>query len=129
MRFKDYFFGLPVAERESFAQRAGTTRGYLNQVAYGNKQIELGLADVLVALADGVTLDELPLTDNARRQRAIREEATPSPIPVAASPAHESTSEVPTAAENRRHIDGVGSEARHTALGDVSISRRERPEA
>jgi len=72
--FKDYFFGLPVNERESLAKQAGTSRGYLTQVAYGNKSIELGAADVLVALSGGaVTLDGLPLTTNATRQRLIRE--------------------------------------------------------
>ena len=77
MDFKTYFFGLPVAERESFAQQAGTTRGYLNQVAYSNKRVELGMADVLVAVSGGrLRLDDLPLTENAQRQRAIREGAT-----------------------------------------------------
>ena len=79
MDFKTYFFGLLVADRESFAQRANTSRGLLNQVAYRNKSIELGFADVICALSEGqVTLDELPLTENAQRQRAIREGAAPA---------------------------------------------------
>jgi hypothetical protein len=74
MDFKSFFFGLSVTERDSFAARANTSRGLLTQVAYGNKQVELGLGDVLVALAGGaVSLDEIPLTDNAKRQRAIRQ--------------------------------------------------------
>lgn len=73
MDFHAFYFGMPVAERETFAQRANTSRGLLTQVAYRNKQIELGLGDVIVALAGGsVSLDDLPLTENAARQRAIR---------------------------------------------------------
>ena len=73
MDFKLFFFGLPVADRDVFAVRAGTSRGLLTQVAYRNKQVELGLADVIVTLAGGdVSLDDLPLTENATRQRAIR---------------------------------------------------------
>lgn len=74
MDFKTYYTALPVAERESFALRAGTTRGACNQVAYAGREIELGLADVFVALAEGkLTMDELNLTERAKRQRVIRE--------------------------------------------------------
>ena len=77
MDFKTYFFGLPVAEREAFAAKAHTSRGFLNQVAYRNKPIELGFADAICALSGGqVGLDDLLLTENAQRQRAIREGAT-----------------------------------------------------
>lgn len=83
MDFRTFYTSLPVAERESFAIRANTTRGYCNQVAYGAKEIELGMADVFVALADGaLTHDDLPLTARARKQRAIRSPelaATPTP--------------------------------------------------
>jgi hypothetical protein len=93
MDFKTFFFGLSVAERDLFAGRAHTSRGLLTQVAYKNKRIELGFADVLIALSGGqVTLDELPLTDNATRQRGIRDVrreliGTPdaSPVPEAQS--------------------------------------------
>lgn len=74
MDFKTFFTGLPIAERESFAQQAGTSRGYCNQVAYAGKQIELGMADVFVAVSGGkLSLDELPLTERASAQRLIRE--------------------------------------------------------
>ncbi len=74
MDFKTFFFGLSIADRDAFAQRAHTSRGLLNQVAYCNKKIELGFADVLVTLSEQqVTLDDVPLTDNAQRQRLIRE--------------------------------------------------------
>lgn len=76
MDFKTFFFGLPVAERDAFAAKAHSSRGLLNQVAYRNKSIELGFADVICALSgEQVTLDDLPLTENAQRQRAIREAA------------------------------------------------------
>lgn len=71
-RFKHHYLALPVNERESLAQQAGTTRGTLNQVVYGGKHIELGLADCLVALCPGLSLDDLPLTDRAKQQRAVR---------------------------------------------------------
>ena len=73
MDFKDYFFGLSADARDKFAQQAGTSTGYLTQVSYRNKRLELGFADVLCALSGGVvSLDDLPLTDNATRQREIR---------------------------------------------------------
>lgn len=71
-RFKDYYLGLPVNERESLAQQAGTTRGTLNQIVYGGKRIELGLADCLVALCPGLALGDLPLTERARQQQCVR---------------------------------------------------------
>jgi hypothetical protein len=71
-RFKQHYLRLPVNERESLAQQAGTTRGTLNQVVYGGKHIELGLADCLVALCPGLALGDLPLTDRARQQHTVR---------------------------------------------------------
>ena len=74
MDFKIFFFGLSVAERDEFADRVHSSRGTLTQVAYRNKQIELGFADVICAQSDGaVDLDGLPLTENAQRQRLLRE--------------------------------------------------------
>lgn len=73
MSFRTYFLGLDAVQRASLAESARTTVGYLTQVAYGNKQIELGLADVLVAVSgEAITLDDLPLTDRASAQRQIR---------------------------------------------------------
>jgi hypothetical protein len=73
MDFKTYFFGLSVQEREVFAGRVGSTRGTLTQVAYGNKEVDLGFADVICAQSRGeVSLDDLPLTDRARMQRKLR---------------------------------------------------------
>ena len=74
MDFKPYFFGLSVADREDFAKKVGSTRGMLTQVAYRNKSVELGFADVLVAATGRqVSLDDLPLTANAAQQRRARE--------------------------------------------------------
>jgi hypothetical protein len=73
MDFRTFFFGMPVSAREEFAAKAGTSRGLLTQVAYGNKAVELGFADVIVALSDGaVELEGIELTDNAKRQRELR---------------------------------------------------------
>lgn len=95
MDFKTYFTGLPINERESFAQQAGTSRGYCNQVAYASKQIELGMADVFVAVSGGLlTLDDLPLTDRAAAQRLIRERvAEPTSSDIAAEAAGQVTQE------------------------------------
>lgn len=74
MNFKAHYLTMPVPERTEFAVTCGTTHTYLKQVAYGVKRLDLGLADVIVAVSRGkLTLDDLPLTDNARRQRGIRE--------------------------------------------------------
>lgn len=75
MDLKTYFYSLDAAAREDFASKAGTSIGYLIQVANGNKRLELGFADVLHVLSCGaVSLDDLPLTPNAIRQRSIREQ-------------------------------------------------------
>ena len=73
MKFKKLYLALALNERESLAQQAGTTRGTLTQIAYGRAEIELGLADCLVALCEGVRLEDLPLTVRAKKQRRIRE--------------------------------------------------------
>lgn len=66
--------GLAPADRELYAIKAGTTVATLNQVAYGYKAVELGFADVLVAVAPRgkLSLDDIPLTERAQRQQAIR---------------------------------------------------------
>lgn len=83
MDFKTHYLNLPVNERESLAQQSGTTRGTLNQLVYGGKRIELGLADCLAALCPGVTLDDLPLTERAQQQRLVREGAPSIPTETA----------------------------------------------
>lgn len=84
MDFKSFFFSLSVAERDQFAARVHSSRGTLTQVAYRNKPIELGFADVICAQSGGkVNLDGLPLTENARRQRLLREPKTKRQAPKA----------------------------------------------
>ncbi len=85
-KFKTHYLKLSVNERESLAQQAGTTRGTLNQVVYGGKQIELGLADCLVALCTGIDLDDLPLTERAQRQRVVREGGAAETTPESVTP-------------------------------------------
>ncbi|WP_322470269.1 hypothetical protein SOM08_06085 [Hydrogenophaga sp. SNF1] len=76
MDFKTFYTSKPVNERESFAQQAGTTRGHCNQIAFAGRKVDLGMADVFVALSGGaLTIDDIPLTDRANAQRAIREGA------------------------------------------------------
>lgn len=74
--FKTFFMAMTPDERERYAASAGTTVGTLQQVVYANKRIELGFADALIAVAgDKLKLDDMPLTDRAMQQRAIREGA------------------------------------------------------
>ena len=73
MDFRTFFLGLAPSEREAYAGDAQTGVPTLLQVAYGNKQVELGFADVLVALAGGnLSIDDMPLTERAAKQHAIR---------------------------------------------------------
>lgn len=72
--FKTYYQPLNPAERAALAKRMGTTVGYCHQIAFGDKNIELGLADVIVAASRGaLTLDNLPLTERAQFQRKARQ--------------------------------------------------------
>ena len=74
MDFKTYWQRMTVPQRDAFAKNVGTSPGYCHQLAYGDKLIELGLADALVAQAgDDLTLDDLPLTERAKFQRAARD--------------------------------------------------------
>jgi hypothetical protein len=73
MDFKTFYLDMSPISRDEFAEKASTSRGYCNQIAYAGKQIELGIADVFVTLSNCVlTLDELPLTERARKQLLIR---------------------------------------------------------
>lgn len=73
MSFKDFFFGLPHPERVQYAESAATSVAMLSQVAYGNKRVELGFADVLVAVSRGrLSLEQIPMTGRAVAQHAIR---------------------------------------------------------
>jgi len=85
MEFKSFFFGLALPEREAFAVKVGSSKGMLTQIAYGNKRVELGFADVICAQSGGlVGLDDLPLTERAVAQRELRKvpaDATTAPEP------------------------------------------------
>lgn len=73
MEFKPFWKGLDADGKEAFAQSIGSTVGTCHQIAYGEKRIELGLADVMVAQGGGkLTLAELPLTDRAVFQNKAR---------------------------------------------------------
>lgn len=74
MSFKTFYLSLTPAERVVFSEQAGTTTGLCHQLAYsGAKQVELGLADAMVAVSGGrLSLDDIPLTDRARFQRSVR---------------------------------------------------------
>lgn len=72
MHFKQHFEALSAEERESLAQKAGTSQQMLSQIARGNKDVELGFAQVIVALCGGaIGLQDLPLTERAKTQITI----------------------------------------------------------
>lgn len=74
MSFKNFFLAMRVPERCAYAATCSTTYNYLKMVAYGGKTVDLGMADVLVAVAKGkISLDDIPLSDKAKRFRALRE--------------------------------------------------------
>ena len=71
--FKLFFCELDRRGRAEFAERCGTTPGLLSKLVYGGGKVELGLADVMVALGGGrFSLDALPLTERARFQNEAR---------------------------------------------------------
>jgi hypothetical protein len=71
--FRAYWQRLTSAERVSFASAIGSTPGYCHQIAYGSKEIELGLADAMVANSGGgLSLEALPLTQRAEFQSRAR---------------------------------------------------------
>lgn len=72
MKFKDHYLALSTEKRDALARQAGTTRGTLNQIVYAGKHIELGLADCLVALCPGLSLEDMPLTERAKQQALTR---------------------------------------------------------
>lgn len=73
MDFKTYYLSLSQDERKTFAEKVGTSLGYCHQLAYGDKQIELGLADAIVANSGkSLALEDLPLTDRAKFQNEAR---------------------------------------------------------
>lgn len=73
MEFKTFFFSLTSDDQDALATKAGTSPQMLAQIARGHKHIELGFADVIVALCGGsIALGDLPLTDRALAQDAIR---------------------------------------------------------
>ncbi|MBT9467200.1 hypothetical protein [Hydrogenophaga sp.] len=76
MDFRTFFRHLTPDQREAFAQKVQTTVGYCHQLAYGEKRLELGLADAIVAVAPAfgcvITLAELELTDRAKAHNEIR---------------------------------------------------------
>lgn len=74
MDIKTFYKSIGPEDRDALAKAADISPGMLAQVAYGHKEIELGFADVLVAKGGGnFDLDGLPLTERAKKQRALRE--------------------------------------------------------
>lgn len=71
--FKLFFSELDRAGRAEFAALCGTTPGLLNKLIYGGGRVELGLADVMVAVGCGrFALSDLPLTERAKAQDIAR---------------------------------------------------------
>lgn len=76
MDFITYWKSLDAEAKRLFAEKAQTTVGYCNQLAYTERKIDLGLADVFVIASKGVLRhEELPLGDRAKAQHALRKAA------------------------------------------------------
>lgn len=74
MSFRKFFLAMKVPERCAYAEACGTQYSLLKSLAYDMKQVDLGLADVLVAVSRGqISLDDVPLSEKAKRHRALRE--------------------------------------------------------
>ncbi|QRF55769.1 hypothetical protein [Variovorax paradoxus] len=59
MDIKPYFFGLEPAEREVFAANCGTTRGHIQNIAYGFRKATAELAAQFERNSQGrVTVEE-----------------------------------------------------------------------
>lgn len=87
MDFRTYWQTLKGAERDDFANRIGSSPAYCHQLAYGDKRLELGLADAIVAQSKGaLTLDDLPLTERAAFQVKARRDGPPPAATPAAEP-------------------------------------------
>jgi hypothetical protein len=73
MNFKTYFLSMTTAQREVFAEKARSSKGYLTHLAYRRKFMSLGLADVLIRLSKSrLKHSDLPLSDKAKAQLASR---------------------------------------------------------
>ncbi len=60
VKFRDYYYGIPVKRREAFAKRVGVSAGYLKLVAQGERQVGESVAiEVEKASAGAVTVEEL----------------------------------------------------------------------
>lgn len=71
--FKLFFSKLDRAGRAEYAALCGTTPGLLNKLRYGGGRVELGLADVMVAVGcERFMLSDLPLTERAKAQHEAR---------------------------------------------------------
>lgn len=72
---RDLYRHLSNAGVTKLATKAGTTPGFLRQVALYDRRVSLGLADALVAAAPSdarLSVDGIPLTPAATRQLLVR---------------------------------------------------------
>jgi hypothetical protein len=61
MDLKPYFFGLPPAERGAFASNCGTSRGHVQNIAYGFRKATAELAARFELHSGGVVCVEVTL--------------------------------------------------------------------
>lgn len=60
MKFRDYYYAIPVKRRPVWARRVGVSAGYLQLVAQGARQVSERVAiEIEKATAGTVTVEEL----------------------------------------------------------------------
>lgn len=71
LSFHDYWFALPMAERDSVAAKARTTHAYLEKIASGNAAPSMDMIDRLLKADRRISFDGLRSTwADGRRRRA-----------------------------------------------------------
>lgn len=65
--FHGFFYGLSVGERKLYAQRVGTTVGYLEKVAFGDAAPSLGMLYRIHKADSRVTLEAVYATWHGRQ--------------------------------------------------------------
>jgi DNA-binding transcriptional regulator YdaS (Cro superfamily) len=58
MKFRDYYYSIPVPDRQAYADDLGVTVGYLNLIAQGHRKAGEGLAIDIERKSGGVVTVE-----------------------------------------------------------------------
>lgn len=72
LSFHDYWFGLPMAERDQMAAKVRTSHAYLEKIASGNAAPSMDMLDRLLRADPRVTFEGVLHTWRDGRQRRAR---------------------------------------------------------